>query len=152
MYSPFKPALIARMYRAIEQDRLSDVMLLMRQIVTPSAQTSKLSEEAILQELRNRGDFHFARNEFREAEQLLRLSLALYEKFFHTQHFEAVASSRRLCDVLARLDEKDEMHLILDQAQTIVTRLRQSLGITEMRVLDQHSVSKQSWKNRNNKR
>jgi signal transduction histidine kinase/DNA-binding NarL/FixJ family response regulator len=144
MYSSFKPALIARMYRAIEQDRLSDVMLLMRQIVTHTPHMTKLSGEEILRELRYRGDVHVKRQEWREAEQLFRLCLALYDKFFQTQHFEAVASIRRLCDVLARLEELDELHLTLDRAQVIVGRLRQSLGMAEMRVLKQHDASVQT--------
>jgi signal transduction histidine kinase/CheY-like chemotaxis protein len=121
--SSIRPALITRLYKAIDQHRLSDVVLLLTQQYGGTQLTPDARAAHFLQELREEGERMVFADRLQHAEELFALTLALYDRFFPTLHFEGIASARRLSELLSEEKRDAELARALDYAYEIVKRL-----------------------------
>lgn len=80
-----------------------------------------------LSELRRIGDEFVGENDYTIAEEHYKLALALYEAFFLEHHDEALASIRRLCDLLHTQQRHAELCRMLEWAFVIIQRLKASV-------------------------
>jgi signal transduction histidine kinase/ActR/RegA family two-component response regulator len=76
-----------------------------------------------LKELREEGERMVFADRLQHAEELFALSLALYDRFFPTMHFEGIAAARRLSELLSEEKRDAELARALDYAYEIVKRL-----------------------------
>jgi CheY-like chemotaxis protein len=124
-----RPALICRLYKAIEQRRLTDVTFLLTQLFD----TEQLNEDErgslFLRELRLAAEDLQADGRLLEAEEHYMLALALYDRFFVASNFEAIATTRRLCELLAQQGREGDLAFALDQGYVIVRRMSKSESV-----------------------
>jgi CheY-like chemotaxis protein len=131
-----RPALIARLYRAIEENRMSDAVLLLSQVFSYYGRSRHTRDVVFLSELRKLGDEYLATQDPLTAEEHFKLALALYEAFFTDQHEEALATIRRLCDLLSAQKRQDELERMLEWAYVIVQRFEAKVEGKAMNALE----------------
>lgn len=121
--STIRPALITRLYKAIDQHRLSDAILLLTQQYGGNNLDPNARAEHFLQELREEGERAVFSDKLHQAEELFALSLALYDRFFPNLHFEGIAAARRLSELMSEEKRDAELSRALDYAYEVVKRL-----------------------------
>jgi PAS domain S-box-containing protein len=127
--SPIKPALFTRLQKAIQQNRQSDAVFLLSQLFSVSGQSDSARNAVFLREIRRLGDEQYARNDLEASRKHYRLSLDLYASFFPDQHEEAIASSRRLCQLLQQQGLEAELSRAMDEGLKIVKRLQKAVSL-----------------------
>jgi signal transduction histidine kinase/CheY-like chemotaxis protein len=121
--NPIRPALITRLYKAIDQHRLSDAILLLTQQYGGNQLDPESRAAHFLQELREEGERMVFADKLHQAEELFALALALYDRFFPRLHFEGIAAARRLSELMSEENRDAELSRALDYAYEIVKRL-----------------------------
>jgi signal transduction histidine kinase/DNA-binding NarL/FixJ family response regulator len=121
--STIRPALIARLYKAIDQHRLSDAILLLSQQYGGTQLNPDDRATHFLQEIREEGERMVFADRMHQAEELFALALALYDRFFPNLHFEGIAAARRLSELMSDEKRDAELSRALDYAYEVVKRL-----------------------------
>ncbi|HEY9790979.1 MAG TPA: hypothetical protein V6D22_11305 [Candidatus Obscuribacterales bacterium] len=115
------PALIARIYHALGQNRGSDAVLLLRQhsLCSNCCPDAQLMSEVVklANENMNSGDLD-------RAEEHYELALALYESCFPTMHAEALRAVAGLISLSEQANDVCRVRDLIQEAETVTHCLR----------------------------
>jgi hypothetical protein len=119
---PFiSPALVARIYHALGQDRGAEAVLLLRQ--TTSAQ--HIEDGELMCEVVRLADANAGAQQWERAEEHYQLGLALYESCFAACHAEALRCVSALVFLAEKRNDCCRVLSLLQRAQAIAENLRQ---------------------------
>lgn len=116
------PALIARIYQALGQNRGSDAILLLRQ---HSFDDKPLPDAELIRAIVRLADERYYSANVRCAEDHFKLGLALYECCFTHAHVEALRCVTGLMNIYSEQKRLSEMSALIEQAENICAKLDQ---------------------------
>jgi signal transduction histidine kinase/DNA-binding NarL/FixJ family response regulator len=124
--SAIRPALITRLYKAIDQNRLSDAILLLTQQYDGTQLDPEARATHFLREIREEGERQLFSEKTQAAEEHFAIALALYDRFFPHAYAEGIALVRRLSELMSEEKRDAELARALDYAWEVVKRLEAS--------------------------
>lgn len=146
--STLNPALIARLYKAIDQNKASDAVLLLTQAFDAGHVDANSKGDYFLRCLRTGGEELQDASDLELAEQHFALAVALYDRFFPSLHHEGLAAARRLSEVQLALGKEVAVSRTLDQSFVIVQRLGHVLTGEDSKVKPGQLADSLGWQHR----
>lgn len=137
-------ALFARLHKAIDDNRPSDAVLLLTQMIDSQHRSVYDRDRNYLERLTELGDLQWELGDIAGAEDHYALALRLYEKFFVQHDAVAISIVRRLCEVLEVQGRTEELEETLNRAYFIVERLQsaqQEIELASVRTASAHSAT-----------
>lgn len=116
-------ALFKRLYKAIQEDRKTDVVLFLSQVFDHQSLPEQERHHAFLSGLRQIGDDFFASGLYEDAQSYYELAIALFDKFFVTDLREGLALNRRLCELYERQGAEEKLEAQMERAFALVRRM-----------------------------
>lgn len=126
MLTFISPALISRVYSAIDQDQRERALTLLRQAFLTQRNGDAVADNEFVSELEHQASKAIQRGEFERAEQLYRLALDLYEKCFPDQHMQAICCFGGLAKAVQAQPKQADLRELLYWDDLILQRVREA--------------------------
>lgn len=117
-------ALFARLHKAIDDNRQSDAVMLLTQMIDSQHKSMYDRDRDYLERLTELGDTQWNFGDVAAAEDHYALALRLYEHFFDQHDSIAIGIARRLCEVLELQGRTEELDETLNRAYRVVEKLQ----------------------------